>query len=236
MPIKTQIIPALGIDEKTNEIPMVKPLLQDLDIKGAVVTLDAMHTQRETARFLVEDKKADYVMTVKGNQPALKKAIESLDSEDYSPEYMTVDKGHGRIETRTIKTSNELNQYLDFPHVGQVAQLTRDTTDLKGQFLRRETVFIITSLDSVKASPELLLSLNRNHWSIENRLHYVRDVTFDEDRSRVRKGRGFHMMASLRNLAITLLRIAGFKNIAQGLRYCSRYVTRPLRLLGLMTT
>lgn len=92
----------------------------------------------------------------------------------------------------------------------------------------------MTSLTAEKASPARLLSLNRLHWGIENKLHYVRDVTFDEDRSRVRKKSGPHVMASLRNLAISVLRMAGADNIAEALRLCSWNTARPLRLIGVI--
>jgi len=94
-------------------------------------------------------------------------------------------------------------------------------------------VFGITSLTPAQASPARLLTLNRGHWRIENRLHWVRDVTFDEDRSQVRRGAAAHAMASLRNLAIGLLRLAGAGNIAAALRHCAARVERALRLLGL---
>lgn len=176
-------------------------------------------------------------MIVKDNQPGLKEAIESLDSTAFSSLYTETDKGHGRIETRSIKTSAELNEYLDFPYVGQVAIVYRHTTDLKGQPIKDrgdEIVCAITSLSEAKADPATLLSLNRNHWAIENKIHYVRDVSFDEDRSRVRKYKGAHMMAALRNVAISLLRIAGFENIAAAVRHCIRKVSRPLRIIGIV--
>jgi hypothetical protein len=150
-----------------------------------------------------------------------------------------VDKGHGRIETREIWTSTALNGYLDFPCVGQVFCIRRKTTDLKGGLVKgrrttEETVYGVTSLSPEQASPAQLLAYNRGHWEIENRLHYVRDMTWDEDRSQVRKGRRPHAMATLRNLAISLLRLAGAKNIAAATRHLGRHVNRPLRLLGLV--
>jgi len=96
-----------------------------------------------------------------------------------------------------------------------------------------EVVYGITSLTPEKANPARLLSLNRYHWGIENKVHYVRDVTFDEDRSRVRKKAGPHVMASLRNLVISVLRIAGAENIAEALRSCCWNRNRALRLIGI---
>ena len=106
-------------------------------------------------------------------------------------------------------------------------------TTLQGQPKHHEIAYGITSLSPARADAARLLTLNRSHWGIENRLHWVRDVTFDEDRSQVRTGAGPQVMASLQNLAITLLRLAGCTNIAAGLRRCARQVARPLRLLGL---
>jgi len=151
----------------------------------------------------------------------------------FPPQKTEYDKGHGRIETRKIWTGSTLESHISFPFATQVFLVERLTTDLNGNKKRLDSVYGITSLDSHKADAEKLLSLNRNHWSIENRLHYVRDVTFDEDRSRVRKGKGAHMMATLRNISISLLRKAGFDNIAKGLRHCSYSRNDTFRLIGI---
>ena len=111
--------------------------------------------------------------------------------------------------------------------------MERTTLNLDGTPLRHEVVQGITSLSTDKASPSRLLEIVRGHWSIENGLHYVRDVTFDEDRSQVRKKAGPQVMASLRNLAISLLRLAGATNIAAAGRHCNRYLDKTLRLIGL---
>jgi len=151
---------------------------------------------------------------------------------------VTYDKGHGRIETREIWTSTELKGYLDFPQVGQVFRIRRTTTDLKGNVVKGrkstvETVYGLTSLLPERGSPAQVLAYNRRHWEIENRLHHVRDMTYDEDRSQVRKGKRPHAMAPVRNVAISLLRLAGAESIAAATRYLGRQAERPLRLLGL---
>lgn len=138
------------------------------------------------------------------------------------------------MELRRIWTSTALTGYLDFPYHAQVLVIQRDTTEIVSHKQRSETVYAITSLTPQQATPARLLALSRNHWSIENRLHWVRDVTFDEDRSQIRSGQGAQVMASLRNLAISLLRMAGATNIAQALRYCARQDLRLLRFLGLV--
>lgn len=154
------------------------------------------------------------------------------------PQLKTADKGHGRLETREIWTSVEINDFVDFPHIGQVFCIRRTTTDLQGNLVkgRKSTVELaygLTSLSPEEASPTQLLAYNRGHWEIENRLHHVRDMTFDEDRSQVRRNRRPHAMATLRNIAISLLRLAGVENIAAATRYLGRQLERPLRLLGL---
>ena len=134
--------------------------------------------------------------------------------------------------------SNALNGYVEFPYVEQVFCIRRTTTDLlghtvKGRMSNVETVCGISSLSPERASPAQVLAYNRDHWQIENRLHHVRDMAYDEDRSQVRRGRRPHAMASLRNIAISLLRLAGAENISAATRYLGRQVERPLRLLGL---
>jgi predicted transposase YbfD/YdcC len=126
-----------------------------------------------------------------------------------------------------------LPAYLDFPHLQQVARIERVRLHLKTNTEQRETVFCVTSLSADKADASRLLQLNRGHWAIENRLHYVRDRTFDEDRSQVRKHAAPHMMASLRNLAIGLFRLAGAStNIAAAARFFMRHTERAMELLG----
>jgi hypothetical protein len=134
---------------------------------------------------------------------------------------------------RQIWTSTELNGYIDFPHAAQVFAIQRDTTEMVSQKFRSETVYGITSITTERANPERILALSRTHWSIENRLHWVRDVTFDEDRCRIRRGAGAQVMASLRNLAISLLRMAGAEIIAPALRHCARSDSLVFPLIGL---
>jgi len=137
------------------------------------------------------------------------------------------------VEVRSIWTSTELRGYLDFPYAAQVFTIRREVTEMVAQKSRTETVQGLSSLPVERATPACLLALSRGHWTIENRLHWVRDVTFDEDRSRVRTGAGAQVMASLRNLAISLLRLAGARYIAPALRRCARSDPQALRLIGL---
>jgi len=144
-----------------------------------------------------------------------------------------LDKGHGRIETRRIWLRDDLADYLDFPYAQVVFRIERERTKLDGTSPTRETVYGLTDRPGTgaKAATELL-ALVRGHWTVENKLHWVRDVTFDEDRSQVRKGNGPRVMASLRNIAVSLLRLAGADNIAKATRWCSRHMDICPRLLG----
>jgi hypothetical protein len=145
----------------------------------------------------------------------------------------TVDKGHGRLETRRIQTSTTINGFLDFPHCGQVFRLKRERIFLKTGKVERETVYGLTSLTTGRADPARLLALSRGHWSIENSSHYVRDMTYDEDRQQVRRKNGPQVMAALRNFAISLLHLTGVTKIAAAVRACARSTRRTLHLLGL---
>jgi predicted transposase YbfD/YdcC len=144
-----------------------------------------------------------------------------------------MDKGHGRIEKRKIQTTTILNDYVNFPYVEQVCRIERVTWDLDGEHERREVVYAVTSLPPEDADAKRLLHINRGHWCIENRLHWVRDVTYNEDHSQIRTGEGPRTMATLRNLAISLHRLHDIKNIAKALRSFARKPERALRLLGL---
>jgi len=136
------------------------------------------------------------------------------------------------LEQRRLFASTALNDYVNFPYVAQVCRIEREVTELKSGKRRQETVFAITSLTPAQADPDKLLSLNRGQWGIENRSHYVRDVTFDEDRSCIRVGNGPAMMACLRNFAIALARLLGFTNIARALRAFAHQPRRALAAIG----
>jgi predicted transposase YbfD/YdcC len=149
----------------------------------------------------------------------------------FPPAYETVDKGHGRIEIRKIWVSSDLKGYLGFPYQEQIARIERITTDLQGENLRHDVVHAITSIPKDRVTAQEFLGFNRCHWGIENRLHWVRDVTFDEDRCTIRTNSAPRVMATFRSLAIGLLRLDGQKNIAKALRY---YAGKPHKALGLM--
>jgi predicted transposase YbfD/YdcC len=225
------------IAAKTNEIPELPTLLSDLDLTGVVVSADALHTQRETARHLVADRGAHYVLTVKGNQPNLLAACQKMMSGpacDFAPEHVTFDRGHGRTEQRTTRVAPVTGESaITFPYAAQVFRIRRDVGGLDGQRTTKEIVHCITSLTPEQATPKDLAGHIRRHWGIENRLHWVRDASFDEDRSQVRTGSGPHVMVSLRNLAISALRLGGHTNIAAAMRWTARDPSRSLKILGI---
>ena len=160
-------------------------------------------------------------------------AVKDLDEGSYSPPAKSLCKGHGRIDSRSCQTSTALNEYLDFPGLAQVFRIERQSCDLDGRLRRQETAYGLTSLGPDRADAARLSALVQGHWGIENRVHWVRDVIYDEDRSQIRTGSGPRAMARVRNLAISLLRLAHQVNIARALRRLSRKASLALTMLGL---
>jgi predicted transposase YbfD/YdcC len=222
------------VDQKTNEITGFRPLLEGLDLEGVVVTADAMHAQREHARFLV-GRSAHYVIGLKGNQPTLAEAAERLLVE--APVvHETHERGHGRTEHRYFRVASipaKLAAALGFPSAAQFIAVDRERADLADRMTSMETSYYVTDLRPEQARPAELARYIRGHWSIENRSHYVRDRVFDEDRSQVRVGGAPQVLATLRNLAISILRLNGFDSIAVGLRWVGWDHRRGLDLMGL---
>jgi predicted transposase YbfD/YdcC len=220
------------VDAKSNEITGFEPLLADLDLDGVVVTADAMHTQRDHADFLVDRKQAHYLLVVKDNQPSLAAQLRQLPWRQIPLGNRTRDHAHGRVEIRTLKVASVPG--LLFPHAAQAIQVTRRVRDLRTNRWRTVTVYAITSLNARQAGPAQLALYLREHWRIENGLHYIRDVAFGEDASRVRTGTAPRVMAALRNLAIGALRLAGATNITAATRHHHANPTRPLATLGII--
>lgn len=151
----------------------------------------------------------------------------------FPPEHSTIDKAHGRIETRRIWTSAAINRYVCFPYAGQVACVEREILHVRRGETTCERVYLISSLSPEQAGPAQLLALNRGHWGIENRLHHVRDMAFDEDRCRARCGNTPRALACLRNFAISLLRLNCVRNIKAALRGLAAQAHKVLEMLGL---
>lgn len=218
------------VAHKTNEITQLKPLLDPLELTGWAITLDALHAQRETARYLVEDKGAAYVFTaVKDNQPTLFAHLDALPWTTVPIGHTMHNRGHGRQEKRTIQVLPAPEGI--FPYARQAFLIERYVYDLTGTLTSAIAALGITALSAEQADPERLAGLVRAHWGIEA-LHHIRDVTYDEDRSQLRKGSTPQVFAGLRNLAIGALRTAGRTNIASGLRWISRNPTRVLSILS----
>ena len=237
------VLGQVAVDGKTNEITAFTPLLDTVsgsagsDLAGVVITADALHTQREHVADL-HARGAHWVLTVKGNQPRLRRQLARLPWRDVEEGHRSAETGHGRREIRVCKVVT-IAAGIAFPHARQAVQVIRRTrpvsarTGRTGRW-RTETVYAITDLGPHEARPEELAAWIRGHWQIENGLHWVRDVTFAEDLSQVRAGNGPHVMATLRNLAISLHRLAGATNIAKALRHHARDALRPLHLLKII--
>jgi predicted transposase YbfD/YdcC len=220
------VLGQLAIEVKSNEIPAVPDLLACFDLTGAVITVDALHTQTDTATVITRAG-ADYVFTVKANQPRLHATIKALPWRDV-PAHRVTRTGHGRRSTRTIKVTT-VPAWIAFAGAAQVAQLRRTVTRAGKKTV--EVIYLITSADHHSAPPATLAGWVQGHWGIENRLHWVRDVSFDEDRSQVRTGTAPQVMATLRNTAISLLRLTGWTNIAKALRHHARHPDQAITYL-----
>ncbi|MEK7432432.1 MAG: ISAs1 family transposase [Cyanobacteriota bacterium] len=220
------------VETKTNEITGVIELLKGITIEGKIFTMDALLTQKAIAKKIVSNK-GDYIMVAKDNQAFLKEDIELLvySDENYviTESYIENDKGHGRIETRKI-TITESKDIIEFEGVQQVFMVER--------WIKRngketyEKIFGLSSLSKAKADAKSIFSMLRSHWSIENRSHWVRDVTYDEDRSQVKDSKIAEFMALFRNIAIGLIRFDGFVNISKANKF---YASNPILALPLLT-
>lgn len=221
-----------SIGEKTNEIPHFSTLLDRLgDLSGTVVTADALHTQAGHAKDL-HTRGGHFVFTVKTNQPGLRKRISSQTWSTRKPDYIRREKAHGRTVIWSA-TAQPAQEWIGFPHAAQTVRLTRDRHNHATGEKTREHVFVITSLPPAEASAKEIAAYIRGHWGIENRLHWVRDTAYGEDASQIRAGNSAHVMASLRNLAISIHRLAGATNITAALRAAMRDPRIARKLTGL---
>ncbi|MGH3851604.1 MAG: ISAs1 family transposase, partial [Pseudonocardiaceae bacterium] len=223
-------------NDKTNEILAFAPLLGPITLAGKVITADALHTQRKAATYVVEQKKAHYIFGVKKNQPTLWNAgVDAANQIDVDrPEHETIQRGHGRIDRHRVWTA-PIPETIDFPHARRYVIVERESSTLADERTSIETRIYITDLAQDQADAANLLRLVNGHWSIENSLHWVRDVTFDEDRSQVRTGTTPRVLATLRNLAISIIRYTTNRavNIAAATRQLARQPDTTLDLLGI---
>jgi len=220
-------LPVEGDEElkRTNEIGMAIPLLDAIDLKGKDITADALLTQRKLADYLCIEREAHYHFTVKGNQATLFEDIKLYFQDRKEPDFITFDPpDHGRIETRKIWTTTELNSYLHFPHVQQAFLIERESINKKSGQISYDIAYGITSRKPEEANPQHLLAINRGHWSIENSCHYILDWNFDEDRSCIRTGYGPENVSRLRRFAIGVIKAKGVRSVAQKMRELTRNV------------
>jgi predicted transposase YbfD/YdcC len=242
VPDQGLVLVEVEVDRKENEIVAAPKVLHQVNLSGAIVIGDAMHAQREASTQIVEAG-GNYVWTIKGNQPRTHWAIEKLFVHEvcnlrqgaplsqHCQMYSQVNKGHGRIEKRTMMVSSELNDYLGWPYVAQVFRIERITWHEKYKGSTRQVVYGLTSLPPEQAPPEKLLSLVRHYWGIESGLHYRRDVTLHEDATRLTIGNSGHNMAILNNLVVGLCLQIGFDNLAKARRLFNAKPDRALCLI-----
>lgn len=220
---------------KGSEIAAFAPLLDRLDLTEVVVTADALHTQDAHATYLHE-RGGHYVFTVKGNRPKLRAQLAGLPWRQIPIVHQFHESGHGRREHRTLQLAaveNRVTGGILFPHAQlavRIIRRRRPAGATTGSW-DSETVYAITDLDFDQIRAEDLAQIIRRHWSIENRLHWIRDVVFAEDHSQVRTGNGPAVMASLRNFAVSRHRLAGATNIAAACRETGRHPSRAANLL-----
>lgn len=223
-------------DKAEAELTVAPALIDRIDWQGRVLTGDALFCQRNLCQQVV-DAGGDYLLMVKENQPTLHGDIRLLFEPpswalplDDRRETKTIDHGHGRhYDTRQLIASTDFVGYSDWPALSQVFRLERSWQE-RGE-TKREIQYGITSLPPAVADAARLLALKRGHWQIENRLHYVKDVTLGEDRSLIHVGKGASVMALLRDLTLNLLRQSGCRTIAKRLRFHSRHPHYAIALL-----
>jgi predicted transposase YbfD/YdcC len=241
---QAKVMSQVAVGRKENEITKAPEALKSVEISQKIITGDALHTQKTISAQII-DQGGDYVFPVKENQLHLYQNIQQL----FAPEYpkpgfgkiqtdflraQKVNKGHGRIETRTITTSEMLNPYSTWPGLAQVYRLERQFQWWRSGCCYRtsnEVEFGITSLSRTTTSPARLLKIRRSHWGIETGLHYRKDVTFKEDATRMTVGNTGKVMASINNLVIALTRQAKFQNTAQARRWFAAHISDAFLLL-----
>jgi predicted transposase YbfD/YdcC len=229
------------VERQENEIPAAVRVLNCLDLRGKVVTGDALLTQRELSAQIVAAE-GDFIWFVKDNQPELRQDIEALFATEacvpgFSPTHkelrwaQQVGKGHGRIERRTLAASSDLAGYLNWPHAQQVFRLERHFERIGAGKVTHHVVYGVTSLTAEEADPRRLLALTRQHWQIENGLHYRRDVTLREDRCTLRTGHAAHAMALINNLVLGLLLRRGIRNVPDARRRFAAHSDEAMALI-----
>lgn len=238
LPEEGVVLLQIAVESKENEISAAPKLLAVLDLKGRVVCGDAMFTQRELSIQILAGG-GDYIWFLKDNQPTLRADVEQF----FAPprhvpgwqapampqeQAASTQAGHGRIEKRVLTIIPDQEGYLDWPGLAQVFKLERTVTKKSTQKTTQETVYGITSLTPTKTSAAQLLELTQQYWGIENGLHYRRDVTLEEDATRITDDRRAETMAILNNFIIGLTSKLGFRNLASAQRTFEAQLTFAL--------
>ena len=228
------VLGQVAVADKSNEIPATADLLAMLSLEGMIVTADALLTQRSVSETIL-DAGGDYLLAVKENQPTLHAEIATLFADPAAPVVVAeqVTTHSQRHERRRVRASTELIGYTDWPGLQQVVCMERWTTNTRTGKTRTDSAYAVTSLAPHRASAGELLTLWREHWHIENKLHWVRDVTFGEDHSTVRVRQAPQVMAALRNTAIGLHRVLGATNIAAACRHYAAEPSLALAAIGI---
>ncbi len=232
------VIGQVRVPDGTTETTQVKALLDAMDLRDAVVTADAAHSSAETAQYIAgkeEDggREADYFLFVKGNTPSLQRAaFDAIQASGAgrAPDHTELDRSHGRVIRRSTWVADA--DGIDFPQVTRVARIRRDRYDSDGALVSKEIVHAVTSLGAKKASAGALAGIARGQWAIES-VHWVRDTAWDEDANTGYAGNGPQAMATLRNLSMSLLYLAGVKEVTRTLQAIARDRNRLLDYLPL---
>jgi predicted transposase YbfD/YdcC len=242
LPSEGIVLMEVAIEGKGSEIPAAPRVLKSIDLREKVVMGDAMHTQRQVSIQIVESG-GEYIWYAKGNQPQMEENISLWFEPDRKPipgmgyppkDFETAketNKGHGRVETRSITVSSQLKEFLDWPYLEQVFKLERHFISSKTGEIQEQIEYGFTSLRRDEITPQQLLDKTRSYWGIENGLHYRRDVTLREDYTRMTKGRAGQAMACINNLILgILLSKKKYRTIPAARRYFSAHPAEALDL------
>jgi predicted transposase YbfD/YdcC len=227
-------IAQLRVPDGTNEITQVDALLDSLPVPGndpVILTLDAAHTQRETAEAIRKRPEWHYVMTVKGNQPTLQRAVFDavIPFLKGKPHDIMEDRSRGQRKTWSCWAADASG--IDFPGAAQAAIIIRETFEVSGDRIGKEMSIVLTSADAGRMNSARLNFHKRSHWGIENKSHYPRDTVYREDNDQTWTGNGPQVLASIRNLAIGLIRLKGINAIKETTEWIAGDRTRALQLM-----
>jgi predicted transposase YbfD/YdcC len=237
---RATVLAQAQVASKRDERSAIPGLLAGRDLHATVISLDALHTLKSTAR-LVLAQGGDYLMVVKKNQASLYEFLDMLftlpahpaDREVWDQAGPTSEKGHGRLETRSLTSGSAHIEDVDWPGVAHVLRRECERIELKTGKVTHEVSYGLTSLTPERANAVALEALWRGHWTIENRVHYVRDVSFGEDAGHAAAGNTARALASVRNAVIALFRRAGWRLMPDALAHYGASVQRALTLVGL---